>query len=629
MLSGAALLVCLKASSRAAKNGLQGRTFIFSRRDFIIARMITIKKPYVITRNKVIMDYARVYCDTPEKLLKSALFADLMERFIEKTASRGSSIFAFLLETLPKIKRDDLPGQIVNLLRLLASYSSEEIIAMNRDFEPVLSRREELHELVEELYNFWRRFERFLYLEAPKRQEATNSEIHGVQFIKSNEEFKNLVLYVYRRIAENISGHNPRVYRQLPSGANMGMLIEQVDWMCPGLYGSLSQVPFIRLSLVNPPVILYPRSNKRKGAFEETGILTPDMLRIDPSEWFCYPVKVGALTAFIFFHQDFISLVLSLSNLFETARYEDIRGQKPDLIMVFGLPGQGLRSETMFYDDVDNNIMTGLVTYSEEVDYFGYFKKMALTLHNISMLKKGRLPLHGAMVHIKLKDGCEANIVIVGDSGAGKSETIEAFRTLNTEDICDLKIIFDDMGSLGVDAGGRVAGYGTETGAFVRLDDLEPGYAYEEIDRSIFMNPDKTNARLIIPVTRYNHIVKGYPVDLLLYANNYEQIDEDHSVVEFFNSSEEALDVFRSGARLAKGTTDENGLVHTYFANPFGGPQRREIHEKQAEFYFDYMFKAGVRIGQVRTRLGIRGFEHTGPRTASAGLLQILRSKKN
>ncbi len=591
--------------------------------------MISVKKPYIITRNKVIMDYARVYCDTPEKLLKSPLFSDIMERFIEKTAAKGSSLFAFLLETLPGTKRGDLPVQMVNLLRLLASYTPAEITSMNVDFGPALSRREELHEFVEELYNFWRRFERFLYLEAPKRQEATNSRLHGVQLIKSNEEFKNLVLYVYRQIAANITGDNPRVYRQLPSGANMGMLIEQVDWMCPALYSSLSQVPFIRLSLVNPPVILYPRSNKRKGAFEETGSLAPDVLRIDPSEWFCYPVKVGELTAFIFFHQDFISLALSLSNLFETARYEDIRGQKPDLIMVFGLTGQGMGPETLFYEDRDNGIMTGLVRHSEEVDYFGYFKKMALTLHNICMLKRGRLPVHGAMVHIKLKDGSQANIVIVGDSGAGKSETIEAFRTLNTEDICDLKIIFDDMGSLGLDPMGRVSGYGTETGAFVRLDDLEAGYAYEEIDRSIFMNPDKTNARLIIPVARYSHIVRGYPVNLLLYANNYEQIDEEHPAVEFFGSAEEALEVFRSGARLAKGTTDENGLVHTYFANPFGAPQRRDIHENQAELYFGRMFGTGVRVGQIRTRLGIKGFEHAGPRAASKGLLQIVRSMKS
>ena len=50
---------------------------------------------------------------------------------------------------------------------------------------------------------------------------------------------------------------------------------------------------------------------------------------------------------------------------------------------------------------------------------------------------------------------------------------------------------------------GKVYGYGTEIGAFVRLDDLI-GYAFKELDRSIFMNPDKINARLVMPVAPYS-----------------------------------------------------------------------------------------------------------------------------
>ena len=32
----------------------------------------------------------------------------------------------------------------------------------------------------------------------------------------------------------------------------------------------------------------------------------------------------------------------------------------------------------------------------------------------------------------------------------------------------------------------------------------------------------------------------------------------------------EAIEVFKRGARMAKGTTTEKGLVNSYFANPFG-----------------------------------------------------------
>ena len=88
----------------------------------------------------------------------------------------------------------------------------------------------------------------------------------------------------------------------------------------------------------------------------------------------------------------------------------------------------------------------------------------------------------------------------MGDSGAGKSESLEALRILADEHLRDLTVVFDDMGSLQF-RDGRVVGVGTEIGAFVRLDDLQPGYAYAEVERSIFMNPHKTNARIVIPIT--------------------------------------------------------------------------------------------------------------------------------
>ena len=40
------------------------------------------------------------------------------------------------------------------------------------------------------------------------------------------------------------------------------------------------------------------------------------------------------------------------------------------------------------------------------------------------------------------------------------------------------------------------------------------------------MNPDKINARLVMPVATYKEIIKGYPIDLFLYANNYEEVKE-------------------------------------------------------------------------------------------------------
>lgn len=587
--------------------------------------MSSIKKPYVFTRGKILFDLSSIYCDSPATLLQSDLFLEVAGRFLERIASRESRIYTYIRENVPLKKRDDLALYIVKLFRLLVSHTSGEIIVMNSEYFELLAEREYLLEFVEELYNFWRRFERFLYVEAPKRSRYTTNSIHHAQFIKLSTELKALVLDTYRHIRENLTGKNPRSYRQLPAGANMGMLLEKVDWKCPDFYSRIKDIPFIRLTIMESPLILYPKMNTRKGSFTEIYEINEDMLLLIKEHWFCYPAKIGTLTAFIYFHQDFVSQGLSMCNLFEIADYEEIENSTPDMILFFGLKNVNFPGDTVFYDDRQSGMLVGLVRHSEEIDYFGYFKKMPLTFHNIVMLRRGRLPLHGAMTYLTLKNGGTAGVVIVGDSGAGKSETIEAFRILAEEHIRDVRIIFDDMGSINIDDEGRILGYGTEIGAFVRLDDLQPGYAYEEIDRSIFMNPNRTNARLIIPITSYYHITKGYDVNLILYANNYEQVDQEHAAIEFFDTPEDAIAVFRSGARLAKGTTDEKGIVHTYFANPFGAPQRKQEHEERAQSMFAALFAKGVKVGQCRTRLAIEGFEQEGPRVAALELFNVIQ----
>ena len=139
------------------------------------------------------------------------------------------------------------------------------------------------------------------------------------------------------------------------------------------------------------------------------------------------------------------------------------------------------------------------------------------------------------------------------------------------------------MGSLGIMPDGQITAWGTEIGAFIRLDDLTPGYAYTEIDRAIFMNPNLKNARLVLPITEYRQIITGYPVDMFLYANNYDNVDDEHPHLEIITDKKNILEIFSSGARLAKGTTDEMGISHTYFANPFGAIQKREAHQKLAD----------------------------------------------
>ena len=70
---------------------------------------------------------------------------------------------------------------------------------------------------------------------------------------------------------------------------------------------------------------------------------------------------------------------------------------------------------------------------------------MLLTLHNVYSIDENKLPIHCSMVNILLKNGIQKNIIVVGDSGAVKSETLEALRVIGEDDIKDMRVVFDDM----------------------------------------------------------------------------------------------------------------------------------------------------------------------------------------
>lgn len=580
------------------------------------------KKEFSLSNEKAMMNFTAKYCDTFEDLLESEGFKRILEAYLNKVQNRNSNIFKFLYNSTENEK--ELPNTITSLFELLTIFNSNEIIKLNSKYEKLLKDKDKFIDFIEDLYSYWRKLERYTIVQRTR----VNKGLAYVSFTEANSRFTKLILSLYRKIEESVLGYEPKVYRQLPAGGNAGIILNNTIWPYPIEYEILKDIPFIDTIALETPFITYPKKNTRDGMFKESHNNPLKNCAINKDHWFCYPAKVGELLAYIFFHRDFMAHGISLCNLFEMAREEEYKGKKPDLVYVFGAKDESGEVRTVFYDDVKNNIMLGYVSYGEAIDYFGYMKKMTLTLHNIVMIKRGYLPIHGAMVNIVMKNGKSANVVIVGDSGAGKSESLEAFRGLSENYISDMTIVFDDMGVLKCKDSGEILGYGTEIGAFVRLDDLDQGYAFKEIDRSIFMNPDKTNARLVMPVATYKEIVKGYKVDLFLYANNYEEVKAGMKAVEYFNNSEEAIKVFKSGARMAKGTTSEKGLVTSYFANPFGPAQKQKETDVLLETYFNNLFKHEVKVGQIRTCLGISGLEKEGPRNAAIELFEIIRNLK-
>ena len=573
------------------------------------------QQEFTLNRGRAIINFTRKYCDNREKILSSHAFHRVVESFIFRLKKDNQIIYDQFIKDFETDEKLNL--SLVETIKLLTVCSIDELLEVNNKFAPFFKDKDLFIELIELLYNYWRKLERVTIV----HNSELGDGLQNVRFIQANQLLNELILSIYRRTEEIVMGYSHSVYRQTIAGANAGLMLYDMQWNCPIEYKGLSKIPFIGTVVINPPYISYTKKNTRDGIFQEHQSNPLSNIILNDDDWFLYPAKVGSLLAFVYFHKDFMCHGLALANLFELAKGNDYVGKKPDMIYVFGYPDGYDEKRTFYYKDKKNDILIGYANYCDDIDYFGYMKKMLLTLHNIKQMERGNLPIHGAMVNIALKNGKEANIVIMGDSGAGKSESLEAFRTLNEKYIRHMRIIFDDMGYLQLEGSNSIKAFGTEIGAFVRTDDLDPTYAFEQLDRGIYTNPDRINARVTIPVATYEVISKGYTVDYFLYANNYT---ESEKKISLFDDTNKAIEVFEAGARKAKGTTTEKGLVKSYFANPFGPVQERERAEVLVRKYFDAMTSEGIKIGEIHTSLAIDGKSKDGPREAAEELFSMI-----
>lgn len=544
------------------------------------------KQALYIKDNTALINFSTFFAQTTDEFISSDSFKKMMSHYINSLKTENKERYDWLTKDLGET---EALNQLVKVLKLLLVLDIDEVK------HPFLNDLGRFNALIEEWYNSWRQLQRCSII---KISSSHSGQVNN--FIEADTKFNALILSVYRGIQEKLQGHKNRVYRQLQAGTNASMVLKDIRWPIFEGYEALKGIPYVDSMLIRAPLLLHPRSSKRVGSFEPVTENPFDNLVLDREEWFCYPAKVGRLLILIYVHIDFTFSGIANANLFELASDEEVLKTKPDGIVLFGLKD---KTDTCTYNyDEKNNVWIGKVPYQMRIEYFGYMKKMVLTLHNVIMMKNGWLPIHGSMIDVHFKDGKKVGVVFMGDSGAGKSETIEAMQLLGHQDLLGMDVIFDDMGSFHLENGQLVA-QGTEIGAYIRLDDLDKGSPYKTMDRSIFMNPESTvNARIVIPVNTYQEIVKNHKVDYFFYANNYV----DQTGLLIVDHARDIKQVFVEGKRMAMATTHETGLSTTYFANPFGPMQNQQLCTPLIDFYFNALDESNVKTGEIYTGLGLK-----------------------
>ncbi len=558
--------------------------------------------------NEVILNFTYSTVNSSAQLLDSPFFNTFLEKYLDYLETHRKDLRDFLYQG--DSNREQVVTKIKGTLRLLLLIHTETVDI------PYLELPEIMEEVISEGYRYWTSLERFSILYQQNADSFTTNA-----FMNLDHEINELARNFYRSVEAKITGRRDNVYKQLDAGSNASLLLQTYQWNCPKEYAQLQNIAFVHTIMVRTPLIIHTKSNKRSNVFQEHDHNPMEDFEGHIEDWVCYPALIGKLLIYAYFHKDYMASCVGTTGLFQLARREDCEGRKPDAILLFG--NHDGTKDTVFYYDEQNDLFIGKTSSAEEIDYFGYTKKSLLTLHNLVAIKRGWLPIHGAMVNLYLKDGSKRGLLFMGDSGAGKSETLEALNTIASDIIDHQETVFDDMGSVHIDQYGHIKAEGTEIGAFVRLDDLEKGTAYKDLHRSIFFNPEKKNARVVVPAGNYKTITKGHDIDCFIYANNYT----DKRGIHLFKTEQEAKQTFIDGKRFALGTTQESGLSTTFFANPFGPMQKQKACTKLINTIFDKLFEEKIPVGEVYTCLGLPNKGNHGIEEGAKAILDFIIQK--
>ncbi|MEG0452228.1 MAG: phosphoenolpyruvate carboxykinase, partial [Coprobacillus sp.] len=271
-----------------------------------------------MTRGSAILNFSEEFCQSRCQLIESESFAKVLEKFIKAIGRKDTTVYNYLHQ----VQADDvdLLNDLRSIFKLLLVMPVEEVRGIRPEFDAYFKDTDVFVELVEEVYLYWRRLQRY----AVVFNETRRSGYQNVQFADAQNEFEELVLSVYRSIEEAL-GHKNKVFRQITAGVNAGLTVTHMRPFLPYEYRNLDEVPFIESVVIHPPFIAYSKRNKRDGVFPETKKNPIEDKKFDSESWFCYPAKVGDLLAFVYFNVKYMAQGIALCNLFDLADEDEYR----------------------------------------------------------------------------------------------------------------------------------------------------------------------------------------------------------------------------------------------------------------------------------------------------------------
>lgn len=295
---------------------------------------------------------------------------------------------------------------------------------------------------------------------------------------------------------------------------------------------------------------------------------------MDPKDYVFKMIQVGGTKVLLVMNRAYSHYMVEELRLFPQTDLtpEDIANCKPDAVSFLGLPTKVMGEDYrigLFMDEngEGENIPVSWVDSESITDYMGYLKKPILTVANEKVKEKEMLPIHGSAFSMIFKNGLRKTIVMAGDSGTGKSETIIAMieQIIKNEGLAaqleGIEFLSGDMLSLFEGEDGQLYMLGTEQGDFMRMTDIPEDWKARFRDR--ISNGSKTNLsdpknpRITIGnLCNPTEFQKPVRVNGFLNINNFE-VPAFSSMRETENTRNLMLEEYVDGYRGEKGTSGD------------------------------------------------------------------------
>ena len=151
------------------------------------------RKEFSMSDDKIIINFTNKYCKTFETLLESEAFRKVIDVYIKSIKKKNTTTFKFLKTSLETDDIAEIREHLAKVFKYLTVMGVKEIAKGSPKYEKLVLNRDELIEVVEELYLFWRKLERYTLVDGGKIEEG----IGAVSFTEANAEFSNLILCNY------------------------------------------------------------------------------------------------------------------------------------------------------------------------------------------------------------------------------------------------------------------------------------------------------------------------------------------------------------------------------------------------------------------------------------------------